>query len=392
MHRGSGQPPGRTRVGARTDAPPDGPSPSIGASHNVGNAHAGAAPVDDRQTRAGFLDSIDDVRAYEEGGLFGLMGHRGDAPAPFDALDGPRLAAPGRSHPLPLVDPLELIRSSTDGLDGVIEVESPIRVGEAIRGRARIVARKPIDARRAGIRLVSVLLSEEERSLEHRDSKGQVISRDEWVEVHGRTVDALEFTEPHVPARLGAGQVLDLPFQIPAPRLGPPSAHAGTALVAWAVEARWDIEMGADERVAALVDVRQHPDLLRAGVIHVGAGAMHDSWDDGGATLGVRPLPPVDAGTTVEATITWPGAASGRSARVELVADVEAARDMRVVCSSVEVAIEAIREGVRASLAIPANAPPTCETDGLRVSYRLRAIVDRAWRPDEVAERPIVIC
>ena len=195
-----------------------------------------------------------------------------------------------------------------------------------------------------------------------------------------------------MPATLSAGQALDLPFQVPAPRLGPPSAHAGTALVAWAVEARWDIEMGRDERVAALVVVHQHRDLLAAGVIDVGAGAMHDSWDDAGATLAVRPLPPLDAGTTMEVTITWPGAVSGRSARVELVADIDATRDLQVVCSSVELPVEALRGGARVSLTIPADAPPTCETDGLRVDYRLRAIVDRPWRPDASVERRIVVC
>jgi hypothetical protein len=347
--------------------------------------------VDDRQAPASFLARIDDARSYGEGGL-GFLDHGGSAPAPFDALDGPRLAAPGRSHPLPLLDPAELIRPTTDGLDGVIEVETPTRVGEAIRGRLHVVAREALDGRRAGIRLVGVLLSEEERSHEQRDSKGQVTSREEWVEVRGRVVDALEFTEPFVPATLAVGQALDLPFQIPAPRLGPPSAHAGTALVAWAVEAHWDIERGRDQWVAALVDVRQHPDLLRAGVIDVGAGAMNDSWDDQGATLAVRPLPPIDAGTTVEATITWPGAASGRSARVELVTEVQAARDLRVVCSSLELPIDALRGGAHVSMTIPADAPPTCETDGLRVDYRLRAIVDRAWRQDATAERPIVVC
>ena len=348
--------------------------------------------MDDRHTHISFLASIDDVGSYGAGGFFGLLGHGGDAPAPFDALDGPRLAAPGRSHALPLVDPGELIGPTTDGLEGLIEVESPTRVGEAIRGRVRVVAREPIQARRAGIRLVGVRLSEEERSQEQRDSKGQVTSRQEWVEIHGRVVDALEFTEPFVPATLSAGQALDLPFQIPAPRLGPPTAHAGTALVAWAVEARWDIEMGRDERVAALVDVRQHRDLLAAGVIDVGAGAMHDSWDDAGATLAVRPLPPIDAGATMEIAISWPEAASGRSARVELVADIDATRDLQVVCSSVELPIEALRGGARVSLTIPGDAPPTCETDGLRVDYRLRAIVDRPWRPDAIAERRIVVC
>ena len=348
--------------------------------------------MDDRQTRISFLAPIDDVRSYGDGGVFGFLGHGGDAPAPFDALDGPRLAAPGRGHPLPLVDPAELIRPATDGLDGVIEVESPTRVGEAIRGRVRVVARDPIQARRAGIRLVGVRLAEEERSHEQRDGKGQVTSRDEWVEVHGRVVDALEFTEPVLPATLAVGQGLDVAFEIPAPRLGPPSVHAGTALVAWAVEARWDIDLGRDQRVATLVDVRQHPDLLRAGVIDVGAGAMHDSWDDQGATLAVRPLPPIEAGTTMEVTVSWPGADSGRSARVELVADIDAARDLQVVCSSLQLPAEALRGGARVSLTIPSDAPPTCETDGLQVDYRLRAIVDRAWRPDVSAERRIVVC
>lgn len=348
--------------------------------------------MDDPPTRVSFLSSIEDVRSFGGGGFSGLLGHRGTAPVPLDALDGPLLAAPGRSHPLPLIDPARLVRSTTAGLDGVIRVESPTRVGESIRGRIRVVAREPIDARRAGIRLVGVRLAEEERSHEQRDSKGQVTSREEWVEVRGSVIDALEFTEPVVPATLSAGQELDLPFQIPAPRLGPPSAHAGTALVAWAVEARWDVEMGRDERVAALVDVRQHRDLLRAGVITVGAGAMHDSWDDGGATIAVRPSPPIDAGTTVEVTITWPGAVAGRSARVELTADIDAARDLQVVCSSIELPIETLRGGARVSLTIPADAPPTCETDGLRVDYRLRAIVDRPWRPDASVERRIVVC
>jgi hypothetical protein len=70
----------------------------------------------------------------------------------------------------------------------------------------------------------------------------------------------------------------------------------------------------------------------------------------------------------------------------------DAARDLQVVCSSVELPIEALRGGARVALAIPADAPPTCETDGLRVDYRLRAIVDRAWRPDASAERRIVVC
>ena len=65
-------------------------------------------------------------------------------------------------------------------------------------------------------------------------------------------------------------------------------------------------------------------------------------------------------------------------------ADIDAARDLEVVCVSVEQSVEALRGGAHLSLTIPADAPPTCETDGLRVGYRLRAVIDRAWRTDAV--------
>ena len=82
--------------------------------------------------------------------------------------------------------------------------------------------------------------------------------------------------------------MLEIPFSIPAPRLGPPSAHAGAPIVAWAVEARWDIAMGSDERVAVVVPVGQHPDLLRSGAVTLPSGAMFDSVADEGRIPGRR--------------------------------------------------------------------------------------------------------
>ena len=59
--------------------------------------------------------------------------------------------------------------------------------------------------------------------------------------------------------------------------------------MAWAVEAHWDIEMGTDQRVAVIVPVAQHPDLLRAGVVTLPAGAMFDSVTDAGRFPGGHP-------------------------------------------------------------------------------------------------------
>ena len=309
-------------------------------------------------------------------------------------MDGHRLAGPSGSHPLATLTAGDLLRPATDGLDGSIELAGPTRVGEGITGTLRVRATRDIKARSAGIRLVGVLIAVEVRSETHprssADGKPGSSTTFDWVEVHGRVIDDSTFTEPVLPTLLAPGQVLEVPFNIPAPRLGPPSAHAGSALVAWAVEAHWDIHMGADERVAVIIPVTQHPDLLRSGVVTLPAGAMFDSVDDGGASLGVVPLPPLAAGSPVTLSVAWADAPGGRSARVELVTDVRAANGISVVSVRLPVDHDALA-GLQVVVPLPADLPPTLETDGLTVGHRLRVIVDRKLRNDVTAERPIVV-
>ena len=324
---------------------------------------------------------------------FGGFGHSGSAPSPFDGMDGGRLAGPSGSHPLASITADDLLRVRTDGLEGGIELAGPVRVGEGITGTIRARATKSIQARAAGLRLVGMLITEEPRSQTRSStgSDGHTSSTTEsWIEVHGRVIEDLTFTEPFLPAALEPGQVLEIPFSIPAPRLGPPSAHAGSALVAWAVEAHWDIQMGSDERVAVLVPVAQHPDLLRAGVITLPPGAMFDSVADEGATLAVSPLPPLVAGAPVTLSVAWPGAPGGRSARVELTTDVHAANSITVVSASLPMDQGSLG-GSQVVVLLPADLPPTLATDGLTVGHRLRVIVDRKLRSDVSVERPIVV-
>ena len=354
-----------------------------------------------------FRAAISSRQSYADGGMLGmgmLIAPSGNAPSPFDALNGPRLAGPQGSHPLANVDPRQLIGPATSGLEGAIELSGPVRVGEGISGRLRVRATRAINARGATLRLVGVRIREETRQrteqkgqqqsfgTSHGTSSSQTTTTISWVEVHGEEIESLPFTEPALPAQLAAGQVLDLPFTLPAPRLGPPSAHAGSALIAWALEAHWDIGFGTDERVATLVHVHQHPDLLRAGVLTLGEGAMSDSFldRDQGATISVDPLPPIPAGGAVTVSIAWPGAPGGRSARLELTADIKAAIGLSLVPVSVPVDHGALGN-VQVTIPIPSDAPPTLETDGLAVGYRLRVIVDRKLRSDVTAERRIVI-
>ena len=232
---------------------------------------------------ATFGASIPHVSCYGDAGWFGPP-HKGSLPFPFGARDGGELAARDGEHPLPRLTADDLIEPSSDGLSGRIEV-SQARVGEGISGRVIVSARKPLIARSTSFWLVGLVAAEED------EQSGDSKSRQEWAEVKGRISSGWSSPRSACRRELGPEEVV-IPFLVPAPRLGPPSFHAGIALVAWAVVARWDIERGFDEHLAAVVPVAQHPDLLGAGVQRLGAGAMFDVWADGGATFAVSPVPP----------------------------------------------------------------------------------------------------
>ena len=200
------------------------------------------------------------------------------------------------------------MRRSTDGLQGQITIDNPdaIRIGDGISGRLTVTARKNISARSAALRLVGARIAEQDESKEERDSEGHVTHSESWVEVHGSLFAEEAYLDLPLPAAMSAGQTFDAPFTIPAPRLGPVSAHVGSALIGWAVEAKWDISMGGDERVAVPVTVHQNLDYLRSGAVRLESGAMFDVWSEGDGSIAVKPLPPIVAGTPVEVTVTWP--------------------------------------------------------------------------------------
>lgn len=377
---------------------------------------------------AGFLGAIGAGRTFEDpsvvnAGPSTIPG--GSLPGPFDALDGPRLAGPSGSHPLAGVQVTDLLRAATNGLRGTIELSGPVRVGEGISGRIRVEATRPLNARSAYVRLVGILAAEQSRSgptraadasaaaarafdavnaataaaaAQHLPPGGTAptparstptdTSTVSWVEIHGKVIEESRFTDPVLPLQLAPGMPIDIPFSVPAPRLGPASAHAGVALVAWAVEAHWDLPMIGDQWLAAIVPVGQHPDLLRSGAVTLPSGTLFDAVDHEGARLAVQPLPPVAAGTPVTLSVAWPGAPGGRSARVELTTDVRATTNTSVVSVSLQVDHGRLG-GMDVVVPLPADLPPTVVTDGLSVTHRLRVIVDRKLRSDVTAERPI---
>jgi len=322
---------------------------------------------------------------------FGIT-NRGSLPTPFDAPAGNRLWGPQGSHPLAAIGLEELVKRSSDGIDGEITLKEPIRIGEALSGHIRLTARKNINARGAMFRLLGALITERQQSKEERDSQGKVIRSEQWVEINGNVFEDLPLMETPLPAALSAGQQFEADFTFPAPRLGPVSAHMGSAALAWALDAKWDISMGGDERVTALVPVKQNIDYLRSGAVKLDNGAMFDVFGSGDATITVKPLPPIEAGTEIEVTVNWPGAGAGRGGRLELQADIDAPNKLSgVVLFSQVVDPAAFKSGVTVKIPIPADAPPVLNDRGVAVHYRIRALVDRQFRSDLAVERFIAV-
>ncbi len=324
------------------------------------------------------------------GGVSGSQS--GSLPAPFDAPDKRRLVGPQGSHPLAAIALEELVAPASDGLEGQITFKEPVRIGEALSGHLVVTARRDINARSATIRLVGALITEQQRSREERDSQGKVIRSESWVEITGSLFEQLPFSEPALPTTLAAGQKFEADFTLPAPRLGPVTAHMGSAVLAWALDAKWDIQMRGDEHVASLVKVAQNIDYLRSGAVTLDQGALFDAWAVGDASIAVKPLPPVVAGSEIEVTVNWPSAGSGRGGRLELQADVKAPNGLSgVVLFSTPVDPTAFRTGTTVKVPIPADAPATLNDKGVIVSYRIRALVDRPFRSDLAIERALAM-
>jgi hypothetical protein len=318
----------------------------------------------------------------------------GNCPAPFSALNGFRLAGPSGSHPLHSVAIPELVTPYAGSVAGAVRIDGPIVVGEAIRGHLLVAAVRDIAARGAVLRLVGLRLVEQRKSEEHETGTGddRTSTTEWWVEANGTLFETLPFTEPVLPSAMRAGQTFECDFLLPAPRLGPPVAHLGEAIVAWALEARWDVAMGEDAWVAAALNVEQNPDLIRAGVGRQGGLSMLDAVSlAGGATIGVANAKPVRAGNVVRVAASWPGAPDG-NARIELHRRITAPNGVEGVLDSVATTGAALRAGVTADLGgLAAGSPPSFDGAGLENTYIVRVLIDRRLRSDLAIERPIAV-
>jgi hypothetical protein len=317
--------------------------------------------------------------------------HEGSSPSPFDALDRHRLAGPEGSHPLHFVQPEELVRPAGGPLRGGVEISGPVRVGEAISGRISVTPAEDLDARGAILRLVGLKLVEQRRSETHHNAATNTSSTEAWVEADGQLFEQLPFTEPPIPTVIAAGATFSTSFSVPAPRLGPPSAHLGEAIVAWALDVRWDVALHQDPFVACLVPVLQNPDLIRAGVGQQGGLAMLDTYAaPGGATVSITTPLPARPGTVLGVRAVWPSAPDG-SVRIELHRRTNAPNGVEGILASAGLLSGSLRGGAEAQLAIPPDCAPSFDGAGLEITYVVRVLVDRRLRMDAAIERPVAI-
>ena len=328
--------------------------------------------------------------SFGGGSSFGFTTHQGHCPEPFDAANGTRLAGSEGSHPLHGVSAEELVRRSSGRVDGEFTLDRPVRVGEGIEGTVRLVAREAISARKAALRLVGLRLVEERKSETHKTGEN-TSTTENWVEANGSLFVEDAFTEPAIPAGLAAGQAFETRFLVPAPRLGPPSAHLGEAIVAWALEARWDVAMGDDEFVAIHLPVAQHPDLIRAGVGKQGGMAMLGVVTVEGGSISVTTPLPASPGSTIGVRAAWPGAPGG-PARIELHRRTNAPNGTEGIIAVATTDSDALRAGTaEVTLALPPGIAPSFDGADLENTYVVRVLVNRKFRPDDAIERPVAV-
>ena len=324
--------------------------------------------------------------------LGSLMHRTGSAPAPFDAINGPRLAGPQGSHPLHSVAVEELVRATDGPINGEISLDQPARVGDGITGTIRLAATEQVVARSAALRLVGLRLDEVARSEERRDGDGHVTSSEHWVEVQGKLFVDDVFQEPAIPTTLEAGATWEAKFAVPAPPLGPPTAHLGESIIAWALEVHWDVPHGHDHFVAAHLQLAQHPDLLRAGVGKQGGPSLLEGVSIGDAMISVTSPLPAPAGTEMTVSVRWPSAPGGQKGRLELHRRTNAPNGVEGIIASVPIDPATLPAGsTEVRLLVPAGSAPSFDGAGLEIDYIVRVLVDRRFRTDAAIERPVGI-
>jgi hypothetical protein len=90
--------------------------------------------------------------------------------------------------------------------------------------------------------------------------------------------------------------------------------------------------------------------------------------------------------------VAWPSAKGGDKARVELHRRTNAPNGIEGIVASVAVTPAELTSGsAEVRLTVPTGSAPSFDGAGLEITYILRVLVDRRFRPDAAIERPVAI-
>jgi hypothetical protein len=102
------------------------------------------------------------------------------------------------------------------------------------------------------------------------------------------------------------------------------------------------------------------------------------------------PLPAVP-GSLIGVQVLWAGAPDG-NARTELHRRTNAPNGVEGIIASAVSEAAALRSGAaEAQLALPVDVPPSFDGADLELTYVIRVLVDRRFRPDTAIERPVAV-
>lgn len=291
-----------------------------------------------------------------------------------------------------------VIDESDGGVEWHVELDRALLLpGTLVAGRLRLQARDAVEAR------ALVLGLEGQEHWRHRvtrtDADGHVTT-----EVVRSTAEPIrEPVRLEDGVTLAPGEVLERPFEVPVPPLGPASLDAEDAGMAWTFEAKLDIEGGLDSRVERPVTVAQPIGLLRAGAVHLGEFALYDRVDvaAGGVTgaIQLRPVPLV-CGEPFSGRLELhvPGRLRLQEIRAELRIRVEATvsegEHQEVTAWAATVAPGGDLSGdagFDVSGLLPSVALPSSELPHGRANATFHVILAVAWSPDTHLQRDVAI-
>ena len=214
---------------------------------------------------------------------------------------------------------------------------------------------------------------------------------------------------PHVPVALlgptsiAAGEVREIPFQLPVPELGPPTFDGQELRVDWELRANLDVP-GFDPKVSLPVFILQPTALLRAGVIDIGQFAL---WSDatveadgirGSITLDPAPLR-VGAPFRGRLSLEAAPARNVQEVRLELRVHAKATgsggREESITLWTGRLAGEGTFGGGAQSLefsgALPERWLPTIQTRHGRADGQFHVVIATAWARDPHLVRDVAI-